>query len=89
MPQTGIMFVAEWAQSIVGQEVGYYVCVCGCVALGLALMPTMVNLVFSVETLPMSDWRVCVGPTVGFEMTPGGYNCVSSDVQVVNDEHCD
>lgn len=89
LPQTGIMFVAEWVQSIVGQDVGYYVCVCGCVALGLALMPVMVNLVRSVETLPLSDWRVRVVPEDHCEMTSGGYRCVSSEEPVVCQEHCD
>lgn len=89
LPQTGIMFVAEWVQSVAGQEVGYYSCVCGCVALGLALMPVMIKLVRSVETLPLSDWRVQVAPTGDYEMSTAGYKGLSSEEAVAGEEHCD
>ncbi len=83
------MFVAEWVQSVAGQEVGYYSCVCGCVALGLALMPVMIKLVRSVETLPLSDWRVQVAPTGDYEMSTAGYKGLSSEEAVAGEEHCD
>ena len=79
VPQTGIMFVAEWVQGMVGQAEGYYACVCGCVALGLALMPVMMKLVRSVETLSLSEWRVRVVAAEGHEMNASGYARVVGD----------
>jgi hypothetical protein len=89
VPQTGIMFVAEWVQSMVGQAEGYYACVCGCVALGLALMPLMMKLVHSVETLPLSEWRVSAAVAEDREMNASGYIHVSSDEGDAPTQHYD
>lgn len=87
VPQTGIMFVAEWVQSMVGQEAGYYSCVCGCVALGFALMPVMVKLVRSVETLPLSEWRVHEAAAGICEMQSSSYARLSREELTVDPQH--
>ncbi len=89
VPQTGIMFVADWVQSIMGQDGGYYACVCGCVAVGLMLMPTMFNLVRSVETLPLSEWRVREAVAGDCEMNVNGYARVIEEETVANPQHND
>jgi hypothetical protein len=79
VPQTGVMFVAEWVQTMVGQEAGYYSCVCGSVFIGFALMPVMVKLVRSVETLPLSEWRVRQVDAGDCEMQTDGYSRVGGE----------
>ena len=89
VPQTGIMFVADWVQSIMGQDGGYYACVCACVAFGFMLMPTMLNLVLSVETLPLSEWRVRAAAGGDCEMNVNGYTRVSKEETAAGPPHSD
>jgi hypothetical protein len=83
------MFVAEWVQSLLGQEAGYYSCVCGCVVLGFALMPVMVKLVRSVETLPLSEWRVHAAVAGTCEMQSSSYTRLSREEPAANPQHSD
>jgi hypothetical protein len=83
------MFAAEWVQNVAGQELGYYSCVCGCVALGVALLPIMMSLVRSVETLPVSEWRVQKTANASREMTSSGYTRVIGEERDDGPEHSD
>ncbi len=89
MPQTGIMFVAEWVQGVVGQEAGYYSCVCGCVCVGFVIMPLLIKLVNSVETLPLSDWRVKDAAAGDCEMRGSNYTRLSREEAAVDPQHSD